>query len=69
LTDDAYKILKAYYSQGSSYADLSCFLGSAAVRLSQNMGMHRESTGAELSPHVAEERREIFWIGYILDKK
>jgi hypothetical protein len=33
------------------------------------MGMHRESSGAELSPQVAEERREIFWIAYILDKK
>jgi hypothetical protein len=33
------------------------------------MGMHRESTGAELNPRMAEERREVFWIGYILDKK
>ena len=49
--------------------ELSYFLGSAAVRLSQNMGMHRESSGGEMGPHETQERRRVFWVGYILDKK
>jgi Fungal specific transcription factor domain len=49
--------------------ELSLFLGSAAIRISQNMGMHRESSGAELSSHECQERRRVFWVAYILDKK
>jgi hypothetical protein len=65
----AYENSKAIYSQGSANVELSCSLGSAALRLSQNMGLHRESSGGELSPLESDERRRVFWVGYILDKK
>jgi hypothetical protein len=60
---------KAIYTQGQSDIELSCFLASAALRIAQNMGMHRESSGAELNSHECQERRRVFWLGYILDKK
>ena len=63
------RITKALYSNGSPGVELSCFLASAALRISQNMGLHRESSGRDLRPHEIQERRRVFWMGYILDKK
>ena len=54
--------------QGTSNPEPSSVLIGAALRLAQNMNLHRECSNSDLSASQAENRRRVFWIAYILDK-
>ena len=54
--------------QGTPNPEPSSVLTAAALRLAQNMNMHRECSNSNLTTSQAEQRRRVFWIAYILDK-
>lgn len=53
---------------GTPKQQISSVLISTAVRLAQKMGLHRKSNNLERTGREMEERRNLFWIAYILDK-
>jgi hypothetical protein len=54
--------------QGTPNPRPSSIIVAAAVKLSQSLGLHRQSTLAGLSEEQTEQRKRVFWIGYMLDK-
>lgn len=46
----------------------SFFLISAAIRQSHSIGLHKRGSAFNLNPIEAEQRKRVFWIGYMLDK-
>jgi hypothetical protein len=41
---------------------------SSAMRLAQTMGLHRENEDLNLDLEELEERKQVFWVGFFLDK-
>lgn len=54
--------------QGTSNPIPSSVLAAVALRLAQNMDLHRECSNSGLTASQAEQRRRVFWMAYILDK-
>jgi hypothetical protein len=58
----------ALYLQGTPNPQPSFFLVAAAIRLSHSIGLHKRGSGFNLNPVEIEQRKRVFWIGYMLDK-
>jgi len=58
----------ALFMQGTPNPQPSFFLVSAAIRLSHSIGLHKKGSGFNLNPVEIEQRKRVFWIGYMLDK-
>lgn len=41
---------------------------SSAMKLAQNMGLHRRNEDPNMDVDELEERKQVFWVGYFLDK-
>lgn len=57
------------FLQGTPNPQPSFFLVSAAIRLSHSIGLHKRGSGFNLNREEIEQRRRVFWIGYMLDKE
>ncbi|KAL0938319.1 uncharacterized protein CTRU02_204929 [Colletotrichum truncatum] len=63
-------VAMAVYMQGTTCSRTAALLSSAAVRLSQNIGLHRQScTMMSMRVQEVEARSRVFWAAYILDKE
>ncbi|KAG9233707.1 fungal-specific transcription factor domain-containing protein [Amylocarpus encephaloides] len=58
----------AVFMQGSPNQQPFFFLVAAAIRLSHSIGLHKRGSGFNLNPVEIEQRKRVFWIGYMLDK-
>lgn len=58
----------ALFLQGTPNPQSSFFLVAAAIRLSHSIGLHKRGSGFNLNPVEVEQRKRVFWIGYLLDK-
>jgi len=58
----------ALFLQGTPNPQPSFFLVAAAIRLSHSIGLHKRGSGFNLNPVEMEQRKRVFWIGYMLDK-
>ncbi|TAQ84558.1 hypothetical protein B7494_g7108 [Chlorociboria aeruginascens] len=58
----------ALFMQGTPNPQPSFFLVAAAIRLSHSIGLHKRGSGFNLNPVEIEQRKRVFWIGYLLDK-
>lgn len=47
----------------------SFFLVAAAIRVANSIGLHKRGSGFNLNPVEIEQRKRVFWIGYIMDKE
>jgi hypothetical protein len=56
------------FLQGTPNPQPSFFLVAAAIRLSHSIGLHKRGSGFSLNPVEVEQRKRVFWIGYMLDK-
>lgn len=54
--------------QGTPNPRPASIIVTAALKLSQSLGLHRQSTLAGLSKKGTEQCKRVFWIGYMLDK-
>ncbi|KAF6793728.1 hypothetical protein CMUS01_16071 [Colletotrichum musicola] len=63
-------VAMAVYVQGTTCTRTAALLSSAAVRLSQNIGLHRQPcTMMSMCLQDVEARSRVFWAAYILDKE
>ena len=58
----------ALFMQGTPNPQPTFLLIAAAIRLSHTIGLHKRGTGFNLNPIEIEQRKRVFWIGYMLDK-
>ena len=58
----------ALFMQGTPNPQPSFFLVAAAIRLSHSIGLHKRGSSFNLNPVEIEQRKRVFWIGYMLDK-
>ena len=58
----------ALFLQGTPNPQPSFFLVAAAIRSSHSIGLHKRGSGFNLNPVEIEQRKRVFWIGYMLDK-
>ena len=58
----------ALFLLGTPHPQPSFFLTAAAIRLSHSIGLHKRGSGFNLHPVEVEQRKRVFWIGYLLDK-
>ena len=58
----------ALLTQGTPNQSPVSLLTSAAVKLAQELGLHRKCEDPNISTAEIEERKRVFWIAYILDK-
>ncbi|KAL9004353.1 MAG: hypothetical protein Q9188_002825 [Gyalolechia gomerana] len=58
----------AMFLLGTPNPQPSFFLVAAAIRLSSSIGLHKRGSGFKLNPVEIEQRKRVFWIGYLLDK-
>jgi len=58
----------ALFLQGTPNPQPSFFLIAAAIRSSHTIGLHKKGSGFNLNPVEIEQRKRVFWIGYMLDK-
>lgn len=58
----------ALFLQGTPNPQSSFFLVAAGIRLSHSIGLHKRGSGFNLNPVEVEQRKRVFWIGYLLDK-
>ena len=58
----------AMFLLGTPNPQPSFFLVAAAIRLSNSIGLHKRGSGFNLNPVEIEQRKRVFWIGYLLDK-
>ncbi len=58
----------AIVMQGTPNQGPVSLLVSAAMKLAQRMGLHRQCQDPNISSAEIEERRRVFWIAYSLDK-
>jgi hypothetical protein len=58
----------ALFMQGTPNPQPSFFLVAAAIRSSHSIGLHKRGSGFNLNPVEIEQRKRVFWIGYMLDK-
>ncbi|KAI9852657.1 MAG: hypothetical protein M1838_006114 [Thelocarpon superellum] len=56
------------FLQGTPNPQPSFFMVAAAIRLSHSIGLHKRSSGFNLTPVEIEQRKRVFWIGYMVDK-
>lgn len=56
------------FLQGTPNPQPSFFLIAAAIRASHSIGLHKRGSGFNLNPVELEQRKRVFWIGYLLDK-
>ena len=47
----------------------SFFLVAAAIRLANSIGLHKRGSAFNLNAAENEQRKRVFWIGYLLDKE
>ncbi|KAF4777976.1 hypothetical protein HER10_EVM0011053 [Colletotrichum scovillei] len=63
-------VAMAVFMQGTTCTRTATMLSSAAVRLSQNIGLHRQPcTMMSMCAQDVEARSRVFWAAYILDKE
>ncbi|EXJ72140.1 uncharacterized protein A1O5_04644 [Cladophialophora psammophila CBS 110553] len=58
----------ALFLQGTPNPQPSFFLIAAAIRCSHTIGLHKRGSAFNLNPIEVEQRKRVFWIGYLLDK-
>src|ERR1700712_1102578 len=58
----------ALFMQGTPNPQPSFFLVAAAIRSSHSIGLHKRGSGFNLNTVEIEQRKRVFWIGYMLDK-
>ncbi|KAL8998507.1 MAG: hypothetical protein Q9169_002450 [Polycauliona sp. 2 TL-2023] len=58
----------AMFLLGTPNPQPSFFLVAAAIRLANSIGLHKRGSGFNLNPAEIEQRKRVFWIGYLLDK-
>ncbi|KAL8718125.1 MAG: hypothetical protein Q9225_004700 [Loekoesia sp. 1 TL-2023] len=58
----------AMFLLGTPNPQPSFFLIAAAIRLANSIGLHKRGSGFNLNPVEIEQRKRVFWIGYLLDK-
>lgn len=58
----------AMFLCGTPNPQPSFFLISAAIRQSHSIGLHKRGSAFNLNSVEAEQRKRVFWIGYMLDK-
>ncbi|OWO99774.1 hypothetical protein B2J93_6829 [Marssonina coronariae] len=58
----------ALFLQGTPNPQPSFFFVAAAIRASHSIGLHKRGSGFNLNPVEIEQRKRVFWIGYMLDK-
>ncbi|KAF1816580.1 hypothetical protein P152DRAFT_129067 [Eremomyces bilateralis CBS 781.70] len=58
----------ALFLQGTPNPQPSFFLVAAAIRLSHSIGLHKRGSGFGLNRDEIEQRKRVFWIGYMLDR-
>jgi len=58
----------ALFLQGTPNPQPSFSLIASAIRLSHSIGLHKRGSGFDLNPVESEQRKRVFWIGYLLDK-
>ncbi|OBT50029.1 hypothetical protein VE04_09487, partial [Pseudogymnoascus sp. 24MN13] len=58
----------ALFMQGTPNPQPSFLLVASAIRLSHSIGLHKRGSGFNLNPIEIEQRKRVFWIGYMLDK-
>ncbi|KAI4211349.1 MAG: hypothetical protein LQ351_005904 [Letrouitia transgressa] len=58
----------AMFLLGTPNPQPSFFLVAAAIRLANSIGLHKRGSGFNLNPIEIEQRKRVFWIGYLLDK-
>ncbi|KAL8949834.1 MAG: hypothetical protein Q9222_004099 [Ikaeria aurantiellina] len=58
----------AMFLLGTPNPQPSFFLVAAAIRLANSIGLHKRGSGFNLNPVEIEQRKRVFWIGYLLDK-
>ncbi|KAL8840135.1 MAG: hypothetical protein Q9170_001483 [Blastenia crenularia] len=59
----------AMFLLGTPNPQPSFFLVAAAIRLANSIGLHKRGSGFGLNPVEIEQRKRVFWIGYLLDKE
>ncbi|PWY78530.1 hypothetical protein BO94DRAFT_180223 [Aspergillus sclerotioniger CBS 115572] len=58
----------AFFLRGNSGTQSALPIITAAMRICQRMGLHRDIPRPYLTPVEQEQRRRVFWIAYILDQ-
>ncbi|KAL4918969.1 fungal-specific transcription factor domain-containing protein [Aspergillus aurantiobrunneus] len=58
----------ALFLRGNSGSQSTVPIVTAAIRSSHRMGLHREISRPYISPVEQQQRRNVFWIAYILDQ-
>lgn len=58
----------ALFLQGTPNPQPAFQLVSAGMRLAHSIGLHKNGDAFNLHPIEAEQRKRVFWIGYLLDK-
>lgn len=58
----------ALFMQGTPNPQPSFVLVAAAIRLSHSIGLHKRGSTFNLNNAEVEQRKRVFWIGYMLDK-
>ncbi|PWY79896.1 C6 transcription factor [Aspergillus eucalypticola CBS 122712] len=58
----------AFFLRGNSGTQSALPIITAAMRICQRMGLHRNIPRPYLTPKEQEQRRRVFWIAYILDQ-
>lgn len=59
----------AFFLRGNSGTQSALPIITAAMRICQRMGLHRNIPRPYLTPEEQEQRRRVFWIAYILDQR
>ncbi|KAL9085282.1 MAG: hypothetical protein Q9159_004791 [Coniocarpon cinnabarinum] len=62
-------IAMSMFMQGTPNPQPGFSLIGAAIRLMHTMGLHKKSSGFGLNRTESEQRKRVFWIGYLLDKE
>ena len=62
-------ISQAMFLLGTPNPQPSFFLVAAAIRLANSIGLHKRGSGFNLNKVEIEQRKRVFWIGYLLDKE
>jgi len=58
----------ALFMQGTPNPQPGFFLVAAAIRLAHSIGLHKRGSDFNLNEVESEQRKRVFWIGYLMDK-
>ncbi|TIA48712.1 hypothetical protein D6C79_03960 [Aureobasidium pullulans] len=58
----------ALFMQGTPNPQPGFFLVAAALRLAHSIGLHKRGSDFNLNEVESEQRKRVFWIGYLMDK-